>query len=106
MVKFYLDRSEEEPVFVNDTVVFRYTAAPRFVSAGCGVSYVYDISDISNTEQMIDSVVCVTPKVTNAAVENFRIYIHYIEPEPSDTVPDIPLPNDTTSQRRHFPTKS
>lgn len=86
--KFYLDRSQEPPITVSDTVKFSYSAAPRFVSAACGVSYVYDIEDIRNTGHMIDSVVCVTPQVTNAAVENFRIYIHYEAPAQTDTIPE------------------
>lgn len=62
-------------VTVSDTVTFIYDRAPRFVSAECGVSYVYKIRDIKCTGELIDSVVCPGGEITNANVDNLIIYL-------------------------------
>lgn len=80
--------SDPDAVDVRDTISFRYTTEPRFVSAACGVSYLFEMEEIGYTTNMIDSVVCMTPQVTNAPLENFRIYFHLPEDEPEN--PDDP----------------
>lgn len=57
-----------------DTITFTYNAHPFFVSAGCGVSYQYEIKDITTTHLMIDSVRCPVGVITNVAGTNINIY--------------------------------
>lgn len=57
-----------------DTITFTYDAKPFFVSAGCGVSYQYEIKDIATTHLLIDSVTCPAGTITNVAGTNINIY--------------------------------
>lgn len=59
---------------LRDTVTFIYDREARFVSSACGASYVYQIREIRNTGLIIDSVVCPAMQITNADVENIKIY--------------------------------
>lgn len=70
---------------LRDTVTFVYTREPRFVSAACGVSYVFDIKEINNTGILIDSVVCPGMRITNAEGENIRIYYPISDSEESES---------------------
>lgn len=67
---------EEENHVQADTVTFVYGREPRFVSAACGVSYIYNIKEIEHTGLLIDSVKCVGMQITNANRENIQIYFH------------------------------
>lgn len=55
-------------------VQFVYSRTPRFVSAECGVSYLYDIRKIECSGQLIDSVTCPAGFIDNAAMENIKVY--------------------------------
>lgn len=59
---------------LRDTISFVYTRTPRFVSAECGVSYVFDIKSISSQGILIDSVVCPQGFIDNVNTENIKIY--------------------------------
>lgn len=58
----------------NDTITFRYSAEPFFVSSPCGVSYRFHIEDIRHTMHAIDSVRCPGGVITNEARQNILIY--------------------------------
>lgn len=59
---------------LSSTVTFIYSRTPRFASAECGVSYVFDIRDIKIDGLMIDSVVCPTGFIDNTNITNLHIY--------------------------------
>ena len=58
---------------LRDTLTFIYTRQPRLVSETCGVSYLFDIQKVANTNMLIDSVVY-TKVVSSKPIENFKIY--------------------------------
>lgn len=59
---------------LNDLITFNYEIIPMFVSSACGAVYYYKITSIDYTQTFIDSVVCPTGEITNANVENLKIY--------------------------------
>ncbi|MDE6716776.1 MAG: hypothetical protein K2J70_01160 [Muribaculaceae bacterium] len=61
---------------VADTVRFIYSREARFVSAACGASYVFDMESITSSGVLIDSVVCLGNRITNANSENLKIYFN------------------------------
>lgn len=79
---FRIDSDTTAYVFINarqgagqrDTVRFVYTRTPRFVSAECGVSYIFEMKQITWTGPLIDSVVCPQGYIDNVNAENLRIY--------------------------------
>lgn len=64
-----------------DVVTFRYARTPRFVSAGCGVSYYFSIESITTQGVLIDSVVCPQGYIDNANIENLKIFFKSEEVE-------------------------
>lgn len=66
---------------LNDTVTFRYRSEPYFVSIGCGAIYRYVMEGIDYTTHIIDSVTCPEGVITNAAMQNLRIYFRVEESE-------------------------
>ena len=61
-----------------DTITFRYDIEPYFVSSACGAVYNYKITSIETTHVAIDSVVCPSGIITNAPVENLRVYFRTV----------------------------
>ena len=57
-----------------DTITFNYDIVPMFVSTACGAVYYYKMTSIESTHVFIDSVVCPTGEITNANVENLKIF--------------------------------
>lgn len=57
-----------------DEITFNYDIVPRFVSTACGAVYYYKITSIETTHTFIDSVTCPLGEITNANIENLRIY--------------------------------
>lgn len=66
---------------LNDTVTFRYSPEPYFVSIGCGAIYRYVMEGIDYTTHIIDSVTCPEGVITNAPIQNLRIYFRVEESE-------------------------
>lgn len=60
-----------------DIATFIYSRSPRFVSAECGVSFVYTIQSISTLGVFIDSITCPAGEITNKNIENLKIYLHH-----------------------------
>lgn len=70
---------------VRDTIDFRYSIVPHFVSAACGAVYYYDDIEIRHTTNRIDSVICPDGRITNANISNIDIFLKNTEssePEP------------------------
>lgn len=59
---------------ITDRITFNYDIIPMFVSTACGAVYYYKITSIDHTNNLIDSVICPTGEITNANVENLKIY--------------------------------
>lgn len=58
----------------SDVITFNYDIIPWFVSAACGTVYNYKITSIETTHNFIDSVICPLGEITNANIENLKIY--------------------------------
>ena len=65
----YLDFDE-----LNDTITFDYKSIPYFASEECGAYYRYDITKMSYTTHLIDSVTIVDSLVTNIDKVYVNIY--------------------------------
>lgn len=61
----------------SDTITFKYTRQPFFVSSECGAVVNFNIENITHTTQKIDSVTCPDGHITSVAVENIHIYFKY-----------------------------
>lgn len=59
---------------IADTITFNYKIIPMFVSAACGTVYYYKMDTIVTTHYVIDSVTCPLGEITNANIENLKIY--------------------------------
>lgn len=59
---------------LSDFITFNYDIVPMFVSSACGAVYYYKIQSIEHTTNFIDSVVCPMGEITNANIENLKIY--------------------------------
>ena len=59
---------------LRDIITFNYDIVPMFVSTACGAVYYYKINSIETTHTFIDSVTCPLGEITNANIENLRIY--------------------------------
>lgn len=57
-----------------DTITFNYDIVPMFVSSACGAVYYYKMNYIETTHNFIDSVTCPMGEITNANIENLKIY--------------------------------
>lgn len=60
---------------ISDYITFNYEILPMFVSSACGTVYYYKMTGIDYTQNFIDSVVCPTGEITNANIENLKIYM-------------------------------
>lgn len=59
---------------IYDVITFNYDIVPWFVSTACGTIYDYKITSIETTHNFIDSVTCPLGEITNANIENLKIY--------------------------------
>lgn len=61
---------------IDDTVSFRYSSHPRFISKECGYTFFHnlDIDYYSATSNIIDTIVFIQSNITTANEENIRIY--------------------------------
>ena len=66
---FVFTMGQEEEI-----VTFHYSRRPKFVSAECGVSYVFTIKEVTHTGTLIDSVAVTDSIVTNEELERIKIY--------------------------------
>ena len=61
-------------VTVSDTLTLTYKAVEYFHSIECGTMYNFDIQSINSTTHGIDSVVLLTPLITNSRTPALRIH--------------------------------
>lgn len=66
---------------IKDVITFNYERIPMFVSTACGAVYYFDMKSIEYTTNLIDSVTCPVGIITNANIENLRIYFRVGEEE-------------------------
>ena len=59
---------------IHDEITFNYEIIPMFASSACGAVYYYKMTNIEHTNNFIDSVVCPGEVITNANIENLKIY--------------------------------
>ena len=59
---------------INDTITFHYSTTPYFASEECGVVYHYNITSLSHTSHLIDSVGISDSLITNTDIERIKIY--------------------------------
>lgn len=59
---------------LRDTITIEYEPIEYFHSIECGAMYNFDIKDVNTTHHGIDSVVWLTPHVTNSRTPALRIY--------------------------------
>ena len=72
--------SDETRWVVSDTLTIDYEAIPYFHSAECGAMYNFSISQVRHSHHGIDSVVVLTPLVTNARMPALRIHFTHLNP--------------------------
>ena len=66
--------STDSTVIVRDTLTLTYQPVEYFHSIECGAMYNFEVQDISHTTHGIDSVVMLTPLVTNSRTPALRIH--------------------------------
>ncbi|MCM1029256.1 MAG: DUF6452 family protein [Pseudoflavonifractor sp.] len=59
---------------IADTVTFDYTTIPYFVSEDCGAMYRYQITRVSHTHWLLDSVAVLDSTITNADFQRIQFY--------------------------------
>jgi len=59
----------------NDTITFNYDIIPYFESRECGAMYNFNITSCEYTDNLIDSVVVLNPRITNSDVVSINIYV-------------------------------
>jgi len=64
---------------IADTLTFIYTTIPYFASEDCGAMYRYQITGVSHTSWLLDSVAVIDSTITN--VDFQRIQLYYATPE-------------------------
>lgn len=81
ITQYQISCTPDEGTTLTDIVTFEYDRVPYFVNSACGAMYNFKIRSITTTGNVIDSVVCPEQIITNANIENLRIYFHLL---PSD----------------------
>ncbi|MCH5248175.1 MAG: hypothetical protein J1E99_08450 [Muribaculaceae bacterium] len=69
----YVSRPLNFPGLV-DSISFKYTSNPYFVSSQCGAMYRYFITEMKYTRHLIDSIAILDSLITNVDMERLRIF--------------------------------
>lgn len=72
---FHYDQKAISAIENNDTVTLKYTSKPYFDSFECGAMYQFEITELSYTTHIMDSVGLISNVITNADVETIRIFL-------------------------------
>jgi hypothetical protein len=60
---------------ITDTIIFRYSSYPHFVSKECGYTFYHDLDTVPYfTNNIIDSISLTKSKITTRNEENIRIF--------------------------------
>lgn len=66
---------DEGETLLADTITFSYRPVPYFASHECGAMYNFEMSSLTSTHHVIDSVVLVNKVIDNSTSVAVRIYI-------------------------------
>jgi len=74
----YVDTTEIVIVFgpLYDTLTFYYSRELRMVSPECGFAFLFDIKELSNTKNFIDSISLIDPKLEEIETEHLQIFVY------------------------------
>ena len=78
---FHYDQKAISGIENNDTITLKYTSKPYFDSFECGAMYQFEVTELTYTEHIMDSVGLVSKFITNADVETIKIFLKTTEPE-------------------------
>lgn len=70
----HYSRKALEALGINDTITISYNPSPYFDSPECGAFYVFDVKNIECTKYFVDSISCITNRITNVDAESIHIY--------------------------------
>lgn len=76
-------QKELEDLGITDTITFNYESIPYFASEECGAMYIYRITGVKHTYNIIDSVTLLDSLITNVELERIRIYFRTAQEEPA-----------------------
>lgn len=68
---------------ITDTIAFDYEAIPYFASEECGAMYIYRITGVRHTVNLIDSITLTDSLVTNVETERIKIFFRTAQEEPA-----------------------
>ena len=69
----YVSKALNYPWLV-DSISFKYTSNPMFVSSECGAMYQYHVTEMKYTTHLIDSIALTDSLITNTEMERIKIY--------------------------------
>lgn len=61
---------------VHDTLTFYYSRELRMISPECGFAFLFDIKELSNTRNFIDSVSLINPTLEEIETEHLQIFVY------------------------------
>lgn len=64
---------------LTDTVTINYKSIPYFHSKDCGAFYVFEVTDYSTSQNLIDSIQIPIKRIDNTNKENIKIYFRSSE---------------------------
>ncbi len=59
-----------------DTLTFNYSRELRMISPECGFAFLFDIRELYNTSNFIDSVSLIDPKLEEIEAEHLQIFVY------------------------------
>lgn len=74
----YLQQGLDDTSLI-DTITFEYNSLPRFVSEECGAMYFYEITQVSHTTHLIDSVAVTDSLINNYDTQRIEIFFRTAE---------------------------
>lgn len=84
-IRYNQNGSVEEGSAPTDTVTFIYDRVPYFASEECGAMYSYEVTEVTFTRLMIDSVALTRKLITNADRESIQIFFRTKTADDDDT---------------------
>ena len=74
----YVDITEIVIVYgpLYDTLTFNYSRELRMISPECGFAFLFDIKELNNTSNFIDSVSLIDPKLEGIETEHLQIFVY------------------------------
>ena len=74
LVLSYVASSDTTNMIPRDTIVFRHLNTPYFLTLDCNFAVKQELTDVSYTTHLLDSVVIVNPTAAIDGTENIKIY--------------------------------